>query len=1000
MTDNRPLGALEMRDDFATRHIGPTPRDVEAMLEVVGVPSLGELLARTVPVSIRDDAPLDLHQTLTEREAVEILRAMADRNRLLVSMIGMGYYGTITPPVVLRKVLENPGWYTAYTPYQAEVSQGRLEALLNFQQTVMDLTGMELANASLLDEATAAAEAMAMARRVSRSKSSRFFVDADCHPQTIAVVRTRAAPLGIEVVVDDPYDALDDDVFGVLVQYPGSSGALRDPTSFVERVHAAKGLAIFAADLLALCLVEAPGAFDADIVVGSTQRFGVPMGFGGPHAAFFATRDAYKRQTPGRIIGVSVDARGLPALRMALQTREQHIRREKATSNICTAQVLLAVIAGLYAVYHGPDRLRSIAERVHRLTKVLAAGLTAAGREVVTTSYFDTITVRAPGEANALVARARDAGFNLRPVDEDHFGLSLDETIRREHVRGVIEALTGSGDAAGAGRADGGDGAVATDGAAGGTEADRVDIDALDAAAPDVIGSLARTSGFLSHPVFHEHHSETEMLRYLRRLSAKDVALDRSMIPLGSCTMKLNATTEMIPVTFPGFSELHPFVPADQALGYRELCLGLERMLCTITGFDAVSLQPNAGSQGEYAGLLCIRRYHESRGDSRRNVCLIPASAHGTNPASAIMAGMRVVVVACDASGNVDLADLELKAREHSERLGALMITYPSTHGVFEEGIVDICNVVHEHGGQVYMDGANLNAMVGLCRPARIGADVSHINLHKTFCIPHGGGGPGMGPIGVRSHLAPYLPDHPVVGEVNPAADPSGTVGTVSAAPWGSASILPISWTYIAMMGARGLRRATEIAILNANYIAARLGGAFPVLYTGETFPVLYTGESGFVAHECIIDLRPVKETCGVTVEDVAKRLVDFGFHAPTMSFPVPDTLMIEPTESESKAELDRFCEAMLAIRAEIAEVEAGTVRHEDSVLANAPHTPDLLVAERWDRSYSKEQAFFPLPELREDKFWPPVSRVDNVYGDRNLACACPMPEAYVDAAD
>ena len=982
MTEPRPLDAIEMRDDFASRHIGPAPHDVEAMLAVIGVPTLQDLLDRTVPTSIRHDEPLDLDPALTEREAVEALRAMADRNRPLVSMIGMGYYGTVTPPVVLRNVLENPSWYTAYTPYQAEVSQGRLEALLNFQQMVMDLTGMELANASLLDEATAAAEAMAMARRVSKSKSARFFVDADCHPQTIAVVRTRAAPLGIDVTVGDPYESFadegsDGDVFGVLVQYPGSSGALRDPAPIVERVHAARGLAIFATDLLAACVVEPPGAFDADIAVGSAQRFGVPMGFGGPHAAFFATRERYKRQTPGRIIGVSVDAQGRTALRMALQTREQHIRREKATSNICTAQVLLAVMAAMYAVYHGPERLRAIAERVHRLTRALAGGLAAAGREVVTESYFDTITVRVPGEAEALADRARDAGFNVRRTDADHVGLSLDETTRREDVRGVIRALS----------ADGGGGGDA-------------DIEALDAAAPDVIGALARKSPYLSHPVFHAHHSETEMLRYLRRLAAKDVALDRSMIPLGSCTMKLNATAEMIPVTFPGFGALHPFVPADQALGYRELCTGLERMLCAITGFDAVSLQPNAGSQGEYAGLLCIRRYHESRGEGGREVCLIPASAHGTNPASAIMAGMRVVVVACDESGNVDLRDLELKAREHSERLGALMITYPSTHGVFEEGIVDICNVVHEHGGQVYMDGANLNAMVGLCRPARIGADVSHINLHKTFCIPHGGGGPGMGPIGVRSHLAPFLPDHPVVGGVNPAADPSGTVGTVSAAPWGSAGILPISWAYIAMMGPRGLRRATEIAILSANYVAARLGGAFPVLYTGETFPVLYTGESGFVAHECIIDLRSVKASCGVTVEDVAKRLVDFGYHAPTISFPVPDTMMIEPTESESKAELDRFCEAMLAIREEITEIAAGTVAYEDSALANAPHTADLLVAPDWERPYSKERAFHPLPGTREDKYWPPVGRVDNVYGDRHLACACPPPEAYDEAAD
>ena len=975
-----------MCDDFATRHIGPTSRDVDAMLDVVGVRSIDDLIAQTVPVSIRDREPLELDPALTEREVLETLRAMAGRNRPLISMIGMGYYATVTPPVLLRNVLENPGWYTAYTPYQAEVSQGRLEALLNFQQMVMDLTGMDLANASLLDEATAAAEAMAMARRVSKSKSTRFLVDADCHPQTIAVIRTRAAPIGIDVVVGDPYEPLDGDMFGVLVQYPGSSGALRDPTAVVERVHAVRGLAIFATDLLATCLIEPPGAFGADIVVGNTQRFGVPMGFGGPHAAFFATRDVYKRQTPGRIIGVSIDAAGRPALRMALQTREQHIRRERATSNICTAQALLAVMAGMYAVYHGPERLRTVAERVHRLTRALAVALETAGCEVVTESYFDTITVRAPGEAHALVARARDAGYNLRPVDENRFGLSFDETTRPEDVRALVKALAGVEIGPGRDRHD--------------ADPDCMDVDGLDAAASDVLGTFARTTEYLTHPVFHVHHSETEMLRYLRRLAVKDVALDRSMIPLGSCTMKLNAAAEMIPITFPGFANLHPFVPDDQALGYRELCAGLERMLCTITGFDAVSLQPNAGSQGEFAGLLCIRRYHESRGEGDRDVCLIPASAHGTNPASASMAGMGVVVVDCDSSGNVDLADLELKAREHSDRLAALMITYPSTHGVFEEGIVDVCNVVHEHGGQVYMDGANLNAMVGLCRPGRIGADVSHINLHKTFCIPHGGGGPGMGPIGVRSHLAPYLPDHPVVDGVNPVADPSGTIGTVSAAPWGSACILPISWAYIAMMGDQGLRRATKVAILNANYVAARLGGAFPVLYTGETFPVLYSGARGFVAHESIIDLRAVKASSGVTVEDVAKRLVDFGFHAPTMSFPVADTLMIEPTESESKRELDRFCDAMFAIRAEIAQVETGEVSREDSVLANAPHTPDLLVAPSWDRPYSKEQAFFPLPESRQDKYWPPVARVDNVHGDRYLACACPPPEAYAEAAD
>ena len=986
MTEHLPLAELEMRDDFATRHIGPSSLDVDAMLDVVGVDSIDDLLAQTVPVSIRDHEPLGLAPGITEREALDALRSMAGRNRILVSMIGMGYYGTVTPPVLQRNVLENPGWYTAYTPYQAEVSQGRLEALLNFQQMVMDLTGMELANASLLDEATAAAEAMAMAHRVSKSKSERFFVDSDCHPQTIAVVRTRAAPIGIKIVVGDPYETLDDDVFGVLVQYPGSSGALRDPSPIVERVHAVRGLAVFATDLLATCLIESPGALGADIVVGNSQRFGVPMGFGGPHAAFFATRDMYKRQTPGRIIGVSVDARGQPALRMALQTREQHIRREKATSNICTAQALLAVVAGMYAVYHGPERLRMIAERVHRLTRVIAQALEEAGRDVVTQSYFDTITVRAPGEAHALVARARDAGYNLRPVDADHFGLSLDETTRREDVCGVVEALRGDRTGRGGVRRE--------------SDAPGLDVDAFDAAVPDVLGPLARTTGFLAHPVFHEHRSETEMLRYLRRLATKDVALDRAMIPLGSCTMKLNAAAEMIPISFPGFAYLHPFVPLDQMLGYRELCDDLEKMLCAITGFDAVSLQPNAGSQGEFAGLLCIRRYHESRGESERDVCLIPESAHGTNPASAQMAGMRVVVVACDESGNVDLADLELKAREYHDRLAALMITYPSTHGVFEEVILDICNVVHEHGGQVYMDGANLNAMVGLCRPRQIGADVSHINLHKTFCIPHGGGGPGMGPIGVRSHLAPYLPDHPVVDGVNPAAGSSATIGTVSAAPWGSACILPISWAYIAMMGAQGLRHATEIAILSANYLGARLGGAFPVLYTGETYPVLYTGASGFVAHECIIDLRAVKASCGVTVEDVAKRLVDFGFHAPTMSFPVADTLMIEPTESESKRELDRFCDALLTIRSEIAQIEAGEVPLEESALVNAPHTADLLVAPTWDRPYSKEQAFFPLPELHQDKYWPPVARVDNVHGDRYLSCACPPPEAYADAAD
>ncbi|WP_025770803.1 aminomethyl-transferring glycine dehydrogenase [Thioalkalivibrio sp. HK1] len=987
MMRKNSLESLERADAFSDRHIGPDAADTERMLRAIGVSSIEELLQKAVPAAIRNDEPMELKAALGEREALEALHEMAARNRLLTSMIGMGYYGTLTPTVIQRNVLESPSWYTAYTPYQAEVSQGRLEALLNFQQMVMDFTGMELANASLLDEATAAAEAMAMARRVSKSKSPRFFVDADCHPQTVAVISTRARPLGIEVIVGDPLKAdfsefnADDpsrpgEVFGALVQYPGSSGSIRDFSDHVERVHAGGGLSIFATDLLAACLIESPGSIGADVVVGSAQRFGVPMGFGGPHAAFFATRDAFKRQMPGRIIGVSVDAQGKPAMRMALQTREQHIRREKATSNICTAQVLLAVVAGMYAVYHGPKRLRAIAERVHRLTRALAAGLVEAGHRLATESYFDTLTVRVPGQAKAIVARARDAGFNLRLRDADHIGISLDETTRREDVCNLLRAIGASGAEKGS-----------TD----------IDIDALDAAAPDVLGSFARSTPFLEHPVFNSHHSETEMLRYLRRLVAKDIALDRSMIPLGSCTMKLNATTEMLPISFPGFSSLHPFAPVDQCEGYRDLCTDLERMLCAITGFDAVTLQPNAGSQGEYTGLLCIRRYHESNGQGERDICLIPVSAHGTNPASAIMAGMRVVLVACDAKGNIDIADLEAKAKEHHDRLAALMITYPSTHGVFETSIKDICRIVHDHGGQVYMDGANLNAMVGLCRPAQIGADVSHINLHKTFCIPHGGGGPGMGPVGVKAHLAPYLPDHPIVEGVNPLADEkTGTIGTISAAPYGSASILPISWAYIAMMGAKGLRRATEIAILNANYIATRLGKG----RKGEGsdgFPILYTGEQGFVAHECIIDIRPLKESSKISIDDIAKRLIDYGFHAPTMSFPVPDTLMIEPTESESKAELDRFCDAMLAIRSEIAEIEAGTVEHQNSILAHAPHTATAMTQENWDRPYSKERAYFPLPGTSENKYWPPVARVDNVYGDRNLACACAPIEAYAE---
>jgi glycine dehydrogenase len=969
MTDGRrSLLELEMRGDFIRRHIGPGDPQIAEMLQDLGLESLEDLVERAVPSSIVSDQPLDLPEAKSERAALSYLRRMADRNQVFVSMIGMGYYGTVTPKVIQRNVLENPSWYTAYTPYQAEVSQGRLEALLNFQQMIMDLTAMDLANASLLDEATAAAEAMAMAARASKSKSKVFFVDRDCHPQTLAVVRTRARSLGFEVVVGDPYGGLDQlEAFGVLVQYPGSSGAVRDLRGVVEQAHGQGALVAVAADLLSLVLLTPPGEMGADMVVGSAQRFGVPMGYGGPHAAFFATRGVFKRSTPGRLIGVSQDSQGRPALRMALQTREQHIRREKATSNICTAQVLLAVIAAFYAVYHGPDGLKLIAGRVHRMTQILVAGLKQLGFQVVTEAFFDTITVRVPGQAARIAARARESQINLRVVDADHLGISLDETTKRENLTTLWQVFA--------------------------TKADQtLDIEALDGEVEDSVPEfLRRSSGFLTHPVFQLYHAETEMMRYLRWLASKDLALDRAMIPLGSCTMKLNATTEMIPITWRQFSAMHPFAPLDQTQGYQQLFEELEEMLCAATGFDAVSLQPNAGSQGEYSGLLVIRKYHESRGEGGRDVCLIPASAHGTNPASAHLAGLRVVVVNCDEAGNVDLDDLKAKAALHKDTLAALMITYPSTHGVFEEAIREICQVIHDAGGQVYLDGANLNALLGVCKPGQIGADVSHMNLHKTFCIPHGGGGPGMGPIGVGEHLAPFLPDHPVVDGVNPAAGGVETIGAVSAAPWGSASILPISWAYIAMMGAEGLRRATLMAILNANYIAWRLA---------PHFPVLYTGKNGMVAHECIIDLRPVKESCGVTVDDVAKRLVDYGFHAPTMSFPVADTLMVEPTESEAKRELDRFCDAMIAIRREIADVESGAVDPNDNLLRNAPHTHHLLLQGDWAKPYSKEQAFFPLPGPREDKYWPPVGRVDNVYGDRHLVCSCPPMDAYREAAE
>ena len=970
-TGDDRLGDVTESAPFVRRHIGPDESEAKAMLEVLGFASVEELIDAAAPAVIRHLREFDLEPPLDEPAASARLAALAGRNRLMTSLIGLGYHGTHTPAVIRRNVLENPAWYTAYTPYQSEVSQGRMEALLNYQQMIIDLTGMELANASLLDEATAAAEAMAMARRVGRAASNRFLVDADCHPQTIDVVRTRAGPLDLEVEVR-PAAELDGPCFGMLVQYPGSGGGIPDLAGIVARARAHQALVAVAADPLALVMLRSPGELGADIVVGSSQRFGVPMGGGGPHAAFFATRDAFRRSTPGRIIGVSVDQHGQPAFRMALQTREQHIRREKATSNICTAQVLLAVIAGFYAVYHGPEGLSRIARRVHRMALLLREGLARLGFETENEAFFDTITVKVPlwsatasGGAAAIHERVRAQGINLREVDEGLIGITVDETTTPEVVSEVL-----------AGFAPG---------------ADVPSVDSLDASArPCLSAAMLRVDSILDHPVFHRYHSETEMLRYLRRLAARDVALDRSMIPLGSCTMKLNATTEMLPVTFEGFADIHPFAPPDQTQGYAQLVRDLELMLCECTAFAGVSFQPNAGSQGEYAGLLVIRRYHESRGEGSRNVCLIPASAHGTNPASAHMAGLQVVVVGCDADGNVDVEDLGAKAEAAGDRLAALMVTYPSTHGVFEASIREVCDIVHAHGGQVYMDGANLNALLGLVWPADLGADVSHINLHKTFCIPHGGGGPGMGPIGVRAHLTPFLPGHPVVEDANPYDRGGTSIGAVSAAPWGSAGILPISWAYMKLMGHEGLLQATRIAILNANYIAGRLE---------PHFPVLYRGPGGLVAHECIIDLRNLKKACGITVDDVAKRLVDYGFHAPTMSFPVADTLMIEPTESESKREIDRFCDAMISIREEIRAVETGRADPEDNVLKNAPHAMRLAGEDEWPHPYSRAEAFYPAPWCREDKYWPPVGRVDNVYGDRNLVCTCPPMEAYLDEA-
>ena len=962
------LGDLEQRDDFIRRHIGPGDEQIADMLEALDLSSLDDLIKKTVPKNIITDNPLDIGANLTERGTLSYLRSMSERNKVFISMIGMGYYGSKMPSVILRNVLEHPGWYTAYTPYQAEISQGRLEALMNFQQMVMDLTGMEITNASLLDEGTAAAEAMAMAHRFCKNKSNTFFVSNDCHPQTLSVVNTRGRSLGFDIVEGDPFTDLEKlDVFGVLIQYPSTTGRVCDITPVIEAAHEKGALVTVASDLLALALLKPPGEMGADIVIGSSQRFGVPMGYGGPHAAFFATRDALKRQMPGRIIGVSVDSAGRPALRMALQTREQHIRREKATSNICTSQVLLAVLAGFFAVYHGPDGIRTIARKVHRMAGILANGLKHMGFDIETDAFFDTVCVVVPGQAGAIAARAREQRINLRIIDADRLGISLDETSRRKNIEVLWKVFSTRGSEA-------------------------ISIESMDEATKESIPkNLIRTSDYMTHPVFDLYHGETEMMRYLRRLVTKDIALNRSMIPLGSCTMKLNSSTEMIPITWRNFSAMHPFAPLEQAQGYRQLFEELEDMLCEVTGFDAMSLQPNAGSQGEFAGLLAIRKYQDAQDQGHRDVCLIPASAHGTNPASANLAGLRVVVVACDDNGNVDLDDLKGKAKEHGDNLSALMITYPSTHGVFEEAIREICQIIHDHGGQVYFDGANLNALVGICKPGEIGADVAHLNLHKTFAIPHGGGGPGVGPIGVLHHLAPFLPDHPLVEAVNPASGGAETIGTISAAPWGSASILPISWSYMFMMQGHGLKRATQVAILSANYIAHRLGGLFPVLYTGA---------NGMVAHECIIDLRPIKETSGITVDDVAKRLVDYGFHAPTMSFPVADTLMIEPTESESQREIDRFCDAMIAIRAEIQAVEDGTMEADDNPLKNAPHTHHQLLADDWPHSYSREQAFFPLKELHEDKYWPPVGRIDNVAGDRNLVCSCPPMNAYAEAAE
>ncbi len=945
------LADLENTKTFIGRHIGPREQQAGAMLQSLGYGSMEQLISKVVPETIAMQEPLALRDACSEVQAFTELKQLAKKNKIFRSFIGQGYYDTITPPVIQRNILENPAWYTAYTPYQPEISQGRLEALINFQTVISDLTGMDIANASMLDEGTAAAEAMSLCQRMSKSKSNRFYVDQDCLPQTIEILRTRAEPLAIDIVVADPSD-FSEEAFGAIMQYPGASGEIRDFRDVISKIQSQRGLAVMAADLLSLTLLASPGSLGADVVIGSSQRFGVPLGFGGPHAGYMATRESFKRNLPGRLVGVSQDSNGEPAYRLALQTREQHIRREKATSNICTAQVLLAVVAGMYAVYHGPQGLRRIAERVHMLTSVLAKGLEDEDIKLVNDHWFDTLTLITGEATQTILDRATQRQCNFRLIDKNTLGVSLDETTSVKDIEMLFDVLLGE---------------------------HKLNVHNLSEQVQDnKPGSLVRTTSFMDHPTFSRYQSETEMLRYMRKLADKDIALDRAMIPLGSCTMKLNATAEMMPISWPEFAQIHPFAPADQTRGYMEMIEQLEDMLCAATGYDAMSLQPNAGSQGEYAGLLAIRGYHNSRGEGHRNICLIPSSAHGTNPASAQMCGMKVVVVSCDEQGNVDVTDLRSKVEQYKTDLAAIMITYPSTHGVFEEQISEVCDLVHQSGGQVYIDGANLNAMVGLCQPGRFGGDVSHLNLHKTFCIPHGGGGPGVGPIGVGKHLEPFLPRQDEHGVRQGAR--------VSSASFGSASILPITWMYVRMMGCEGLKQATEMAILNANYVASRLQ---------EHYSILYKGRHGHIAHECILDVRGIKDDVGISVDDIAKRLIDYGFHAPTMSFPVAGTLMIEPTESESKAELDRFCDAMIAIKQEIDQVACGVWTLADNPLVSAPHTAAMVSSDDWQHDYTRSAAAYPLDSLRSDKYWPPVGRLDHVYGDRNLACSCPSIKDY-----